>query len=468
MSRLVPVVLALALTACTTTNADRDAERVQGFERDVEQLRQTLKIPGLSAAIVKDQKVLWMHGFGFADLANRVPATPDTLYHVASVTKTFGSTLALQLVEKGQLSLEEPIAPYSPSRYSGTITDPRVQIRHILSHTSAGTPGDAFAYNGNLYDAITPVIEKKYGASFRDVITQRILDPLQMTESVPGHDVTDDPELARRYAPALARFAIPYAYYGKGEIVRAAYPGKDIGAAAGLLSTVRDLAKYDIAIDRHVLLQPKTQELAWTPFVSNKGERLPYGLGWFTDVYRGERLIWHTGNWGSGFSALYFKVPARNVTMILLANSEALADGFHVPGAGQTNPFSCAFLRHFVLDADDPCKEAAAAVMNQWLAARAAHYEPSITLDEEVLESYVGEYGRDEKRTQKVTREGARLFIDIPKSDRSEMFASPKGDFFFKVQTDTRVRFLREGETVTGLEYSFREGEPTIRATKIR
>src|SRR5690349_15910103 len=125
MKRLAPVVLALALTACATTNADRIADHVTAFERDVEQLRQTLRIPGMSAAIVKDQKVLWMGGFGFADLENRVPATPDTLYHVASVTKTFGSTLALQLVEKGQLSLDEPVAPYS-----GKITDPRVQIRH--------------------------------------------------------------------------------------------------------------------------------------------------------------------------------------------------------------------------------------------------------------------------------------------------------------------------------------------------
>ena len=307
MRRLVPVVLALTLTACTTT----DADRIRGFEREADKLRQTLHIPGMSAAILKDQKVIWMHGFGYADLENRVPATPDTLYHVASVTKTFGSMLALQLVEKGELSLNDPIAPYTPSRYSGTITDPRVQIRHILSHTSAGTPGDEFAYNGNLYDAITPVIEKKFGAPFRQVITQRILDPLQMTESVPGHDVIDDPELARRYAPSLARFARPYACYGKGEIVYSSYPHRDIGAAAGLLSTVRDLAKYDIAIDRHVLLQPKTQELAWTPFVSNKGERLPYGLGWFTQEYRGERLIWHSGNWGAGFSALYFKVRRR-------------------------------------------------------------------------------------------------------------------------------------------------------------
>jgi len=220
-----------------------------------------------------------------------------------------------------------------------------VQIRHILSHTSEGTPGQEFSYNGNLYDTITGVIEKKYGAPFADVITRQILDPLQMTESVPGHNVIENPELARRYGPALARFAKPYTLYGDGEIVSAPYPGNDIGAAAGLLSTVRDLAKYDVAIDGHVLLQPKTQQLAWTPFVSNAGKPLPYGLGWFVGDYRGERLVWHSGNWGLGFSAIDLKLPARNLSMILLANNEALSDPFWVPG--ETNPFVCSFLRHF-------------------------------------------------------------------------------------------------------------------------
>ena len=91
-----------------------------------------------------------------------------------------------------------------------------------------------------------------------------------------------------------------------------------------------------------------------------------------------------------------------------------------------------------------------------------------MTLDEAVLASYEGDYGRDEKHAQTITREGTRLFIDIPKGDRSEMFASPKGDFFFKVQTDTRIQFIREGGVVTGLEYSFRADEPKIRARKIR
>jgi CubicO group peptidase (beta-lactamase class C family) len=463
MRRLAVVLLVLSLAACAST----DRNRVTGFEREADEIRRKLHIPGMSVAIVRDQKIVWTRGFGHADLENRVPATPDTLYHIASVTKTFGATLVLQLLEKGQLTLDEPIASYTPSKYAPAITDLRVQIRHILSHTSEGTPGERFSYNGAVYDAITPVIEKNYGAPFRQVITQRILEPLQMTGSVPGHDVIDDPELARRYAPALARFAKPYAVYGHGEVVHAAYPDRDIGASAGLLSTVRDLAKFDAAIDRHVFLQPETQELAWTPFVSNAGEPQPYGLGWFTEEYRGERLISHTGNWGSGFSAMYLKVPARNLSLILLANNEALSDPFWAPGSSETNPFVCAFLRHFVLGGDDPCTEAAQTAMNKWLEGRAARAETTVTLDEALLASYAGQYQLDEKRTFTVTREGTRMFVDIPKGDRSEMFASTKGDFFFKVQSPTRVRFVREGTTVTGIEFHIGEPEP-IRAKKIR
>ena len=153
--------------------------------------------------------------------------------------------------------------------------------------------------------------------------------------------------------------------------------------------------------------------------------------------------------------------------MILLANSEALSDPFWVPG--ETNPFVCSFLRHFVFEGDDPCTQAAEAAMNKWLEGRAARAEPTIALDEAALASYAGEYQQSEKRTYTVTREGTRIFIDIPrKDDRLELFASPKGDFFFKVTTPTRVRFVREDATVTGLEFHFGEGEEPIPAKKIR
>src|SRR5262245_4851339 len=301
--------------------ASRSQERQARFENQVEALRALLRIPGLSAVIVKDQEVLWAKGFGYADLENRIAATPDTVYHIASLTKTFASTVIMQLVEQGKLDLDEPI-----SHYSSDFKDDSVRIKHLLSHTSSGTPGERFQYDGNRFDYLTAVIEKKTGKPFLNVIVDTFLDPLGMSGSVPYHNVVNDADKwvasigrARldRYRTNLTQLAQPYGYYGAGEIVHSTYPPQDfIGAAAGLLSTVRDMAKYDIAIDRHVLLKKETQERAWTPFVSNGGQRLPYGLGWFVTDYHGLKLVWHYGQWGTGFSAMYLKVPEKHVSVV--------------------------------------------------------------------------------------------------------------------------------------------------------
>src|SRR6185436_8321819 len=94
-------------------NPQTTEQRVSSFEAQVEALRKQLKIPGMSAVIVKDQKVLWAKGFGLADQEKQIPAAPDTLYHIASLTKTFAATLIMHLVEQGKLDLNEPMSHYS-------------------------------------------------------------------------------------------------------------------------------------------------------------------------------------------------------------------------------------------------------------------------------------------------------------------------------------------------------------------
>src|SRR5262245_44252018 len=144
--------------APVTTEQDR--QRLARFEKQVDEIRTVLEIPGMSAAIVKNQQVIWSKGFGYADVENKVPATPQTLYHVASLTKTFASTLVMQLVEQGKLDLDEPV-----SRYTTEIQGDSVHVKHLLSHTSEGTPGEHYSYNGNRYALLTPVLEKKTGKS---------------------------------------------------------------------------------------------------------------------------------------------------------------------------------------------------------------------------------------------------------------------------------------------------------------
>jgi CubicO group peptidase (beta-lactamase class C family) len=457
--------------------SSQDKKRLERFEQQVDDLRTLLRIPGMSAAIIKDHKLLWASGFGFADVEGRAPATPETVYHIASFTKTFAATLVMQLVEQGKLDLDEPV-----SHYSADFKDESVRIKHLLTHTSGGaTPGERFEYDGARFDYLTAIIEKKTGKPFREVIVKIFLDPLAMSSSVPGPDVVDSAnkwvaalgkENLDRYRGDLSRQATPYTLYGDSDIVRTGYPPKVFGAAAGLLSTVLDMAKFDIAIDRHMFLKKATQERAWTPFISTGGQRLPYGFGWFVEDYRGVRLVWHYGHWGTGFSGMYLKVPAKNLSLVLLANSEALADHQFLadekPVAWiiERNVFACSFLRLFVLeDKPSDCERDSQAALTSWKEHRRARARVAVKLDPEVLEVYVGQYKFETfDRILTVTREGARLFVDIPRSDRSELFPESESNFFLKTYPD-QIRFKKDGRRLTWTSF---ESAETLHAKRIK
>jgi CubicO group peptidase (beta-lactamase class C family) len=157
-----------------------------------------------------------------------------------------------------------------------------------------------------------------------------------MRDSVPGLDLKD-PELAlpeglfdaadlERYRRVLDRLAVPYRVEGRSKVVeRTELPVQAINAAGGLVSTVRDLATLDRALDEFDLLQPATIAAAWTPAVDRIGDAMPTGLGWFVQWYRGERIVWHFGHVPNAYSALILKLPTRGLTLILLANSDGLS-----------------------------------------------------------------------------------------------------------------------------------------------
>jgi CubicO group peptidase (beta-lactamase class C family) len=470
---LFAVVLLVNGSGLRSRTPSRDKQRLARFEKQADELRTLLKIPGMSAVIVKDQKVLWAKGFGYADVENHIAATPATVYHIASLTKTFAATLIMELVEQGKLDLDEPM-----SHYSSDFKDDSVKIKHLLSHTSDGTPGERYQYSGNRYDYLTAVIEKKTGKPFREVMVETFLDPLAMESSVPSHDIVDEAdkwatllgkENLNRYAKSLSTLAQPYTLYGESEIIHVPFPPKDIGAAAGLLSTVLDMAQYDAAIDRHVFLKKETQEKAWTAFISNSGQPLRHGLGWFVTDYHGIKLIWHFGHWGTGFSSIYLKVPEKNLSLVMLANSEALSDHqFQVDEDITNNVFACAFLRLFVLEDAQPydCEHNSKTALTKWIEDRRAHARLTIQLAPEILEDYVGQYQFETfSLILSVTREGNRLSVDIPKNDKSELFAESESTFFLKIRP-LQMTFMKDEGQVTHIEVvEYRE---TWRANKIK
>ncbi|MFC2108233.1 serine hydrolase [Candidatus Bipolaricaulota bacterium] len=333
--------------------AQREAETLARFEEKLEFLREELKIPGISAAVVKDQELIWSQGFGYANLEDEIEATSRTPYGLASVTKPFAAFLLMKQVEDGRLDLDAPISDFGIDLGNETIT-----VRHLLSHTSEDVPGSHYQYSGNRYSYLTSMIEQLYGDSFRNVLRQEILEPLAMCNTALNCSgcgleyylstlSTDDPE--RAFEQVYQDAAIPYQYDPLYEVYPVPVPTY-ANAAAGLISTVNDLAKFAAAIERDELVGPETKELMFTPTVLNSGGNGPYGLGWFTEVYGDTELIWHYGY--GAYSSLFLKVPDEDLTFIVLANTQNMSRPF---GLGLedvsvlASPFALAFFKEFVL-----------------------------------------------------------------------------------------------------------------------
>jgi len=471
------------------TAADND--RINRLANELEELRQLLKIPGMSAAIVKDQRLIWAKGFGFSDYENKVPATPETPYEIASVSKTFGAILLMQLVEQGKVSLDDPMSKYSDA-YKTDI----VKIRHVLTHTSEGTPGDHYEYNGDLFANLFDPIVKASGQRYRLLLAENILRKIGTTGTAPGNDLNDPTadhakmaellgaENEKKYVEVIKRVARSYKLYGADEIVPTYDVQRGLSPANGIISTVTDLAKYDIALDQNVFLKKQTQEQMWTSARTNNGQPIPYGLGWFVQEYRGLKLVWHNGNLPELYSALVLKIPEKRITFILLANSDALSAPFKLAqGNVMRSAFACAFLRSFVFEdthktnlpspnwrsnEKEFAKEitrlrkessgyeydreiAAHSAMVEWLDQHRASARKRIKIDTKLYDVYVGQYQLVSGNVWTITSEGGRLMrqgsvlkIELFPESETEFFSKfPEGQYSFVKDGMGRVTQLK-------------------------
>ena len=318
------------------------------FERSLDQLRQEAGIPGVSAALVRDGQVIWERGFGMADVERSIAAAPDTPYPIADITQTLAAALALQSVDRARFDLDDRIL-----RWTNTIPEQSATVRQVLMHTSTG----AYRYDPTRYSALTDVIEYNGGRqSFRKVIATEILERSGMYSSVPGVDILTSPDRAlfdpsqlARYSGVLERVAVPYKVSSQRRATRSDYSSRPVNAGTGLVSTVRDMANFDAALDENLFFDADLRTLMWAPAGAVNGMRVPTGLGWFVQTYNNERLVWHFGLAPDAYSSLVLKIPGRHLTLILLANSDGLSAPFALgQGDVTTSLFAQAFLRVFI------------------------------------------------------------------------------------------------------------------------
>lgn len=314
-------------------------------------LRQQAGIPGMSAVVLSEGAVIWEKGYGFQDIGTREPATPDTPYLIGDVSATFGAVLLLQCVEQRRLLLDRPL-----DRYGIAGVEPDTTLRDILSHAAPAAAKEPFAYNPERFATLSPVMEWCAPQPYRKSVAHRLLNRLAMQDSVPGTDLRDpafelpeglfEKSDVERYRRVLERMAIPYKVAGRGRADRSELPPVSITASGGLVSTVRDLARFDTALDAGLLLQEETLAAAWSPAADRAGSPSPMGLGWFVQTHRGEPVVWHFGSVPNAYSALVLKLPARRITFILLANSDGLSSPFKLHSGDVTrSAFATIFLK---------------------------------------------------------------------------------------------------------------------------
>ena len=158
---------------------------------------QAAKVPGLSIALIQDGEISWVEGFGVTNSLTGKPVTGDTIFDVASISKAITAYAALRLVERGVLSLDEPVHQYlsrpwlPPSVYAEQIT-----LRQLLSHTSGLTnnvnpvdksivypPGERFEYSGVGFIYLQEVMEQATGKSLEQLAQELVFEPLEMDSS---------------------------------------------------------------------------------------------------------------------------------------------------------------------------------------------------------------------------------------------------------------------------------------------
>ena len=300
----------------------------------------TTSSPGCALAVVKDDHVVYEHGYGMANLELGIAITPQSVFDIGSVSKQITAMAILLLAQEHKLSLDDDIRKYLPEMpdYGSTIT-----IRHMLHHTSGlrnyddlfdlqGIPeadlttdrdamelilrqkgvnfraGEEFLYSDTNYFLMSQIVKRVTGQTLRQFAQNRIFGPLQMTSTHFHDDHTMIvPRRATGYAPHKG---------GGFEIDMSNFEQLGDGS---VMTTVEDLFKWDQNFDHPLVGGADAIRQLTTPGTLNNGQTIPYAMGLFLDHYRGLNWIHHSGEW-VGYRAALSRFPDQHFSTLVLCN----------------------------------------------------------------------------------------------------------------------------------------------------
>lgn len=301
-------------------------------------------VPGLSVAVIDRSHVIFTQGYGFADVENNVPSSADTIYRIASISKSVTATAAMKLVEAGKLDLDAPIQKYCPDfpqkpspittrellAHQSGIRDYRneeetINTRHYTSIKEALAqfandplefePGTKMQYTSYGYIVLGCVMEGAAGVSYDRYMREAVFGPAQMPATRLDDVFAIIPHRARGYRVSSG-----------GELQNAIFvdvsnkpPGGGINASAG------DMGNFVAALYSGRLVAKPTLDKMLTPSTTQDGKPTIYGLGFFLDgpisKYHGLQEAGHGGD-QQGVSGVLYLLPERRFGVVILSNLE--------------------------------------------------------------------------------------------------------------------------------------------------
>ncbi|MCK4761361.1 MAG: serine hydrolase [Candidatus Aminicenantes bacterium] len=314
-------------------------------EKIIKRIMKKGKIPGACIVVSREGEEDIIKGFGYADVKKKIPVTPDTLFELASCSKSFTGLALLQLEEKKLVDLNDPVAKYFPwfyVRYYEKKHD--ITIRHLLRHTSGipweaisviqadkskdalqkivkkisgielnSMPGKRFAYATVNYDIIGAIIEKVSGQSFEDYMRENVFRPLRLDSTTVGA-AGDNPLSARGYKSGL---------FSAGRYDAPVFRGNN--PAGYVVSNGRDMARW-LKLQLGLIESPmatlikKTRRPGKMPAYSRRLD-YSYGMGWIIDTKKGKEIS-HTGL-NPTFSSYAGFSPKKKIGAAVLVNSNS-------------------------------------------------------------------------------------------------------------------------------------------------
>ena len=314
------------------------AARLAAFDGWVAQRMARERMPGMTIGFMQDG-VTWVQGYGYADLENRVPATPRSSYRLASVTKPMTAVAILQLVEQGKVDLDAPVQTYVP--YFPVKAFP-VTVRQLLGHLGGidayrnpqaeqhfkehkttrqsiavfehfdliAEPGTRYRYTSYGYNLLGAVIESASGESYGGYMRRHVWQPLGMDATV-----MDDPDAV--IAHRVRGYRLAGTQVRNAEFV-------DISSrfsAGGTRASVPDMLAFGQGIHDGKVLSAASLAAMVQPMATRAGRLTDYGMGWETYPTGGRYVISHSGQQPETATYL-FSFPSRRLTLAVAANLE--------------------------------------------------------------------------------------------------------------------------------------------------